>query len=78
MFALHDFGEESMTRSETMAFNAGVAAVLDLALASAEAIKPRLIEKPTRYNFAIGALQALAAEGQELLKQLPPEQGTIV
>ena len=62
-----------MTRSETLAFNAGINAVLDLAARTAAAMGPRLIDKPTRFNFAVGALEALASEGRALLIELPPE-----
>ncbi len=56
-----------MTRRETEAFNHGVLAVLALAQASADAMTARLVEKPTRFNFAASALQALADEGRTLL-----------
>lgn len=61
-----------MTRSEITAYNAGIIAVLELALRSAQALEPRLIEKPTRYSFAIEALDALAEESAGLLLDMPP------
>ena len=60
-----------MTRAEALAYNAGVHAVLDLAARSAAAVEPLIATKPTRLNFAHGALVALAVEGQVLLKNLP-------
>ncbi len=62
-----------MTRNEAQAFNAGVCAVLDLARRSADALEAKLIERPTRYNFAVGALHGLAEEGVVLL--LPEVNG---
>ena len=56
-----------MTAAEIRAFNAGVAAVLALAQASADAVTAKLVEKPTRFNFAVGALASLADEGRALL-----------
>ncbi len=56
-----------MTRNEAQAYNAGIRAVLDLARRSADALEAKLIERPTRYNFAIGALHGLAEEGAVLL-----------
>jgi hypothetical protein len=64
-----------MTRNEMLAHNAGVLAVLALAIRSAQALESRLTEKPTRFNFAIGALQALAGEGASLLLPIPPRGG---
>ena len=64
-----------MTRDEIIAYNAGVHAVLVLAVRSAGAIEPLLVTKPTRYNFAHGALLALADEGRALIKDVPgPDQ----
>ncbi len=62
-----------MTRNEAQAYNAGVRVVLDLARRSADALQAKLIERPTRYNFAIGALDGLAEEGAALL--LPEAKG---
>ncbi|WP_158811080.1 hypothetical protein [Beijerinckia sp. L45] len=62
-----------MTRSEIDAFNAGVVAVLDLALRCSQSIELRMVEKPTRFNFASGALLALADEGRVLLMPVPPK-----
>lgn len=61
-----------MTRNEILAYNAGVSAVLALALRCSQTIEPKLTTKPTRYNFAIGALNALADEGHALLMAVPP------
>ena len=47
----------------------GGAHVLDLATGSAEALKLRLNERPTRYNFAIGALEGLVEAGSDLIKK---------
>ena len=60
-----------MTRDEVIAYNAGVQAALALAVRAAGAIEPLLVTKPTRYNFAHGALLALAEEGLALLKEVP-------
>ena len=60
-----------MTRDETIAFNAGVRAVLVLAAKAAVAIEPKIVTKPTRYNFAHGAILALAEEGRALLQDMP-------
>ena len=62
-----------MTRDETIAFNAGVEAVLELSLRCASAIEPLVVTKPTRLNFAHGALLALAEEGRALLRHLGPD-----
>ena len=62
-----------MTRDEAIAYNAGVHAVLALAVRSAAAIEPLLVNKPTRYNFAHGALLALADEGRALVKDVPDD-----
>ena len=59
-----------MTRAEIAAFNAGVAAVIDMAQAAADAMAAKLVEKPTRYPFAAEALQAIADEACVLLKPL--------
>lgn len=61
-----------MTAAEIDAYNAGVAAVLDLAKATSAALVPRLAERPTRFNFAIGALDGLADVGRALLLPTPP------
>ncbi len=60
-----------MTRNEPLAYNAGVSAVLALALQCSKSIEPKLVEKPTRFNFAIGALTALADEGRALFVDVP-------
>ena len=57
-----------MTRREAEAFNAGVSAVLALARATLDRLPQHVVDKPTRYNFAIGALDGLAEEGAQLLK----------
>ena len=64
-----------MTPREIVAYNAGVAAVLDLARATSAALAPRLVEMPTRFNFAMGALDGIAEEGRALLIPLPPSAG---
>ena len=67
-----------MTRDETIAYNAGVHAVLALAVRAAGAIEPLVVTKPTRYNFAHGALLALADEGLALIKDVPGPDEAIV
>ena len=57
-----------MTKGEIAAFNLGVQTMIDLATASAEALKERLAERPTRYNFSIGALEGLAEAGSNLIQ----------
>ncbi len=61
-----------MTRAEAAAFNQGVAAAVDLAERSAVALQAKLVDKPTRYSFAIEALKAVA-EGS-LALMVPDEQ----
>ena len=67
-----------MTREEIIAYNAGVRAALTLAVRAAGAIEPLLVTKPTRYNFAHGALLALADEGLALVKDVPGLDEAIV
>ncbi len=62
-----------MTRDETIAYNAGVRAVLVHAAQAAAALEPLILTKPTRYNFAHGALLALADEGRALFKGMSAE-----
>lgn len=57
--------------AEIAAFNAGVAAVADLARRSAAAVEKSITRKPTRFNFAAEALSALADEAAQLLLQSP-------
>ena len=59
-----------------MAFNKGVAAVIALAGRAARAMEPKLIEKPTRYNFAHAALMAIVEESAALLIPLDPPPET--
>ena len=61
-----------MTRSERVAFNKGVATVIALADQAARVIEPKLIEKPTRYNFAHGALTAIVEEAPALMMPVDP------
>ena len=61
-----------MTRSEREAFNRGVATVIALADQSARAMELKLIEKPTRYNFAHAALMAIVEEAAALMIPLDP------
>lgn len=56
-----------MTRAEAIAFNSGLLTAATLAQAAAEALKARVVEKPTRYPFAIEALSAVAAEAVALM-----------
>jgi len=57
-----------MTNSEITAFNSGVLTVLALAERTAASMEARMVLKPTRYNFAVEALLAMAEEGRSLLK----------
>ncbi len=66
-------GYNGLTRNEVKAYNAGVRAVLDLARRSADALEAKLVERPTRYNFAVGALHGLAEEGAAMM--LPEVNG---
>ena len=61
-----------MTRAETAAFNQGVAAVIDLAERSAAVLQAKLVDKPTRYSFAIEALAAVADASLALM--MPVEE----
>ena len=58
-----------MTTTEAKAYRTGIQAMIDLATAAAEALKSRITEKPTRFNFAIAALEALADEGALMMTQ---------
>ena len=60
-----------MNQAEMIAFNAGVAAVLALAKRTADALAPKITSKPTRFNFAIAALDGVAEEGRALLLPSP-------
>ncbi len=60
-----------MTKTEIAAFDAGVLTVLELAKRTAAAMEARMVLRPTRYNFAAEALNALAEEGRTLLKGNP-------
>ena len=62
-----------VTRREAEAFNAGVSAVLALARATSDRLALQLVDKPTRYNFAMGALDGLAEEGAQLLQSVETE-----
>jgi hypothetical protein len=57
-----------MTNTEIHAYNSGVLTVLALAERTAASMEARMVLKPTRYNFAVEALLALAEEGRSLLK----------
>ena len=65
-----------MTRSEQLAFNEGVATVIALAGQAARAMEPKLIEKPTRYNFAHAALMAIVEEAVALMMPVDPPPDT--
>ena len=60
-----------MTRREAEAFNAGASAILALARATSDRLALQVVDKPTRYNFAMGAFDGLADEGATLLLPVP-------
>ena len=62
-----------MTRSEIAAYNAGIVALAALAAAAADRLAARLEERPTRYAFAIEALDSIVEGATELLVPLPPD-----
>jgi hypothetical protein len=62
-----------MTRAEILAFNAGLAALAAVSAASADALRVRLVEKPTRYTFAIEALEGIVEAAADLMLPLPPD-----
>jgi hypothetical protein len=62
-----------VTNSEVGAFNAGVAAVLDLARQTAAAFRDHPSWKPTRSEFAAAALEELAEVGKELMIETQAE-----
>lgn len=55
-----------MTRSEILAHNAGIALVVTLAARSSDALIGRLTERPTRFSYAIEALDAIVEAGAAL------------
>ena len=61
-----------MTRNEILSYNAGVNALAQIATASADALNERITVAPTRYGFAIGALEGIAEAAHNLLQPLPP------
>jgi hypothetical protein len=58
---------EKMKQSEIDAYNAGVSAVADLAKRAAEDMRTKLRQKPTRYGFAIEALEGLVEGSRDLM-----------
>ena len=60
-----------MTRAEIIAFNQGIETVLSLARQTADSLRAKLTEKPTRYPFAIAALDEIADLGIHLLRPVP-------
>lgn len=64
-----------MTKAEAVAYNAGVAAVAAIAAASADVLRARITEAPTRFNFAIGALEGIVEAANELM--LPVENSEV-
>lgn len=62
-----------MTRAETVAYNAGVAALAEIAAASAFVLRGRLVEKPTRYSFAVAALEGIVEAAESLMLPPPPD-----
>ena len=62
-----------MTRAEIVAFNRGLAAIANVAAASAAVLRARLVEAPTRFNFAIGALEGIIGAAADLTLPLPPD-----
>ena len=61
-----------MTRAETLAFNAGVEAVLAIARHAAEGIS-RTSKRRVHEDFAVAALSELAEAARALLRPIPPE-----
>ena len=61
-----------MTRAETLAFNAGVEAVLAIARRAAEGIS-RTSKRPVHEDFAVAALSELAEGARALLRNVPSE-----
>ena len=56
-----------MTRAEIIAYNAGLATAIALATASAAALRLRLSERPTRFNYAVGALEGFVEAATDLV-----------
>lgn len=59
-----------MTRSEVLAFNAGVQTAIDLAQRTAEALRKSPSFRTTRTEFAV-KLEAMAEAGEELKRPMP-------
>ena len=67
-----------MTRAEIVAHNRGVAVVASLAAAAANALAARLVDKPTRFAFAIEALDAIVEASADVMVPMPPDTSTSV
>ncbi len=65
-----------MTRAETLAFNAGVEAVLAIARRTAEGIA-RTSRRRVHEDFAVAALSELADAARALLVPIPHEKDTV-
>jgi len=64
-----------MTQGERDAFNRGIDAMARLAQCSADVMRGKLKEKPTRYCFAIEALDGLVEAARDL--RLPDDPASI-
>ena len=62
-----------MTRAETLAFNAGVEAVLNIARRTADGIA-RTSKRRVHEEFAVAALSELAEAARALLQAVPDER----
>ena len=65
-----------MTRAETLAFNAGVEAVLAIARRTADGIA-RTSRRRVHEDFAVAALSELAEAARSLLMPLPHESDMV-
>lgn len=63
-----------MTHAEILAYNAGVADLAAIAEAAADALRTRITEAPTRFNFAIAALDGIVEAAGDLKLPLPPNE----
>lgn len=55
-----------MTRNEIIAYNAGVADLTAIAEAAADVLRARITDAPTRFNFAISALEGIVEAAGDL------------
>ena len=61
-----------MTEPEILAHNRGVMALAAVAAACAEVLRGRLTEAPTRFSFAIAALEGIVEAADHLTRPPPP------